>query len=176
MKKWIYLIFPGVMLGLFLIVYTTHKEEAEARELAREKAIAEKKAEDERQKKEAEERAKVDAEKRQKEREEEQRKKEEERRAKQEAADKEVRDQTAKFRADADKSAKEAAELEIQLDRMRKEREQMSRQTFEIAKQVEAARVAKRNAELQQQHLTQMIVQRANQSTLVAAPTPPPSR
>lgn len=172
MKKWMYLIFPGVMLGLFLVVYTSHVKEAEDREQQRiAKMDADRKAEAQK-KKEAEELAAQDAAKRQKEREEEERKKDEERRRKQEAADKDVRDRTAEARAKGDKASKDVNQLEIDLDRMRKEREALIREDFELAKQVEAARVAKRNAELRQQHLTQMIASRADSSSMASMPPP----
>ena len=94
MKKWMYLVFPGIMLAIFLVLYTTHKKEAEEREKARTAKLAADIELEKQKKKENEERARIDAEKRQKEREEEERKKEAERRRKQEAADKEVREAT----------------------------------------------------------------------------------
>ena len=63
-----YLIFPGAMLGLFLVFYFSHQKETEAREATRQAAIAKKKAEDDRQKQDAENRARVDAAKKQAER------------------------------------------------------------------------------------------------------------
>jgi len=36
MKKWMYLIFPSVMLAGFLVIYFSHKEKAEAKERASE--------------------------------------------------------------------------------------------------------------------------------------------
>ncbi|PTX96473.1 hypothetical protein [Opitutus sp. ER46] len=173
MKKWMYVIFPALMLGGFLLVYTSHVEEAEAREKARIEKVEADRKEAARLKKEAELRAQVDAQKRQQEREEEERKKEEERVRKQQAADKELRDAIAQFRGEADKSAKQASELEIELDRLHKVKDQTSREDFELAKQVELARVAKRNAELQQQHLTAMLSQRAGASGLAKMPPPP---
>ncbi len=175
MKKWMYLVFPGIMLAIFLVLYTTHKKEAEEREKARTAKLAADIELEKQKKKENEERARIDAEKRQKEREEEERKKEAERRRKQEAADKEVRDATAQYRAEADKLAKEAGQLEIELDRLHKEKDQLGRREFDLAKQVELARVAKRNAELQQQHMTAMIAQRAETSAMARMPPPPPA-
>ena len=88
MKKWMYLIFPGAMLGLFLVFYFSHQKETEARESARQATIAKKKADDDRQKQDAENRARADAAKKQAEREAEEKKKDEDRRAKQAAIDK----------------------------------------------------------------------------------------
>lgn len=175
MKKWMYVIFPGVMLGLFLVVYFTHVEEAHAREQALIKKVADERAAEAEKKKQAEARAAEDAAKRAAEREAEDKKKEEDRRKKQEAADKDLRDRMAEASGRADKFSKEVNDLTVELDRLYKQREALIRESFEMAKQVEAARVAKRNAELQQQHLTRMIASRADTSAMAQVP-PPPSR
>lgn len=174
MKKWMYVIFPGIMLALFLVVYTSHVKEAEERERARIANVDRMRKEEEEKKKEAEKLAAEDAQKRAREREAEDRKKEEERRKKKEAIDKEIADDTNKYRTEADNSAHDASQLEIELDRLHKEKDQLGREDFDLAKKVELARVAKRNAELQQQHLTQMIAQRADQSAMASMPPPPP--
>lgn len=174
MKKWMYVIFPGIMLGLFLIVYTSHVKEAEDREQRRiEKMEADRKADEERKKK-AEELAAADAKKRQEEREQEEAKKEADRRRKQEAADKEVRDKTAEYRGKADDFAKKVNQAEIELDRLHKQRETANHEDLELAKRVELAQVAKQTAELQAQHLMQMIANRADQSMMAQMPPPPP--
>jgi uncharacterized membrane protein YgaE (UPF0421/DUF939 family) len=174
MKKWMYLVFPGVMLAAFLVLYFMHEKDADIRERQRTEAVAKKDAEDKKQKAEAEAKAQADAQKRQQEREEEERAKEETRRKKQEAADKEVRDRTNATIAEADKSAKDAASLEIELDRMHKQRDQLSRETFDLAKQVERAKVDKRNAEMEEQRMTEMIARRAAESSIARLPPPPP--
>lgn len=175
MKKWMYLIFPGIMLGAFLVVYLSHVEEAEKREQSRLLAAQQKLEKEMQEKKEAEARAAEDAKKRQEEREAEEAKKAEERRRKQEAADKEIQDAIAELHAESDKSAQQAAQLEIELDRLHKEKDLLGREEFDLAKQVEAARTAKRTTELQQQHFTQVLAQRAANSTLAAMPPPPPA-
>lgn len=176
MKKWMYIVFPGIMLALFLVVYTTHKKEAEEREALRERKVQEKLEADKQQKQIAEERAAEDAKKRAAERDAEDRKKEEDRKKKQAAIDKDIADETARFKSEADKSAKDASNLEIELDRLHKEKDALGRDDFELAKQVELARVAKRNAELQEQHLTAMIAQRADTSAMARMPAPPPAK
>ena len=62
MKKWMYLIFPGAMLGLFLVFFLSHTKEAEAREQTRLEALAKKVAQEAAKKKEDETRARKDAE------------------------------------------------------------------------------------------------------------------
>ena len=90
MKKWMYLIFPGTMLGIFLVFFLSHQKEAEVREKARSEAVAKKNAEDKKKKQDAERKAQEDAKKRQVEREAEDAAKEAAKLAKQAAADKEV--------------------------------------------------------------------------------------
>jgi hypothetical protein len=178
MKKWMYLIFPGIMLAGFLVIYTGHRKEAEAKEI-RMKAEAETaRLEAEKKKKEAETKAREDARKRQEEREAEERKKEEEKAAKQAKDDKMVRDQIAEYTAKADSAQKQVNALEIELDKLRKEKDRVSRETFDLAKQLELARVERRNAELEIQRMHEMIVRKASESSLVRPPAiaPAPAR
>jgi hypothetical protein len=173
MKKWMYLIFPGAMLALFLVFYVSHMKTAEENERVRTEVAAKKKADEEKKKKEAEDRAREDAAKKQAEREAEEKKKEDERRAKQMAADKEIRDGTNAALAEADKYSKEANALQIELDRLQKEKDRLGREAFDLAKQVEAAKVDRRNAELESQRMIEMISRRASESSLVRMPAPP---
>ena len=176
MKKWMYVIFPGIMLALFLIVYSSHVKEAEQREKERQERVEAQRKAEEQKKQDAERIAAEDAKKRQEEREADERKKEEERAAKQAAIDKDVADRTAEYKGKADGFNKQANQLEIELDTLHKQKEQASRDDFETAKQVELARVAKRNAELQEQHLTQMIALRADASSMAQMPPPAPAK
>jgi hypothetical protein len=173
MKKWMYLIFPGVMLAGFLVFYMSHKKTAEEKERAHKIQVAKEKDEADREKKEAETKAREDARKRQEEREAEEKKKEDEKAAKQAADDKKVRDQTAEYTAKAEAAAKQAAQLEQELDRLRKEKDKTSRETFELQKQVELARIARRNAELEIQRMTEMVAQRAAASPMTRPPPVP---
>jgi hypothetical protein len=175
MKKWMYLIFPGVMLALFLVFYLSHKKAMDEKERVAIAKAATDKAEADRKKKEAETKARDDARKRQEEREAEERKKEEAKAAKQAEDDKKVRDQIAEYTAKGDAAQKQVSALEIELDKLRKEKDRVSRETFELAKQVELARIARRNAELEIQRMTEMIVRRASDSSLVRPPPVPPA-
>jgi hypothetical protein len=173
MKKWMYLIFPGVMLAAFLVFYLSHKKDAEEKERVHIAKVAQEKADLEAKKKDAEQKAREDAKKRQDEREAEDRKKEEEKAAKQAADDKKVRDATAEYTAKANAAAKEVAAREAELDRLRKEKDKTNRETFEMAKQVELARIARRNAELEIQRMTEMIARRAADSSMTRPPMLP---
>lgn len=173
MKKWMYIIFPSVMLAGFLVIYFSHKEKAEAKERAHIAQVAKEKADAEEKKKVAEAKAREDAKKRQEERDAEEKKKEAEKLAKQAADDKKVRDQTAEYTAKADAAAKQVNSLEIELDRLRKEKDKTSRESFDLAKQVELARIARRNAELEIQRMTEMISKRAAESSMTRPPALP---
>jgi len=176
MKKWMYLIFPGVMLGAFLVVYFAHKKDAEEKERAHIAQVAKEKSEADEKKKAAETKAREDAKKRQDERDAEEKKKDDEKAAKQAADDKKVRDQTTEYTAKAEVAGKKVNALDTELDRLRKEKDKTSRETFDLAKQVELARIARRNAELEIQRMTEMVVRRAAESNMTrppALPAPP---
>jgi membrane protein involved in colicin uptake len=175
MKKWMYIIFPGAMLAGFLVIYFSHKEKAEAKERAHIEQVAKEKADADAKKKVAEAKARDDAKKRQEERDAEEKKKVEEKMARQAADDKKVQDAIAEYTAKGNAAAKLLAEQEIKLDKLRKEKDQASREAFETAKQVELARVARRNAELEIQRLTEMISRRASESSMTRPPIVPPA-
>ena len=178
MKKWMYLIAPGIMLGLFLFVYFGHVEKTHAKEKAKAEKIAMEKADAERKKVAAETKAREDAKKRQDERDAEEKKKADEKAAKQAADDKKVKDQTNEYTAKANAAGKKVADLEKQLATMRSDKEKLIRETFDLAKAVELARIARRNAELEIQRMTEMVTRRASDSSLTkppAMPAPPPA-
>jgi chromosome segregation ATPase len=108
-------------------------------------------------------------------------KREAEDKAKADKKEKDFQDAVGKLQADineysgeADKFAKEAADLEIQLTKLRSRKEQATREAFELAKQVELAKVNRRNAELEIQRMVDMVAQKLNSSPLSAPPPPPP--
>jgi hypothetical protein len=174
MKKF-YIIVPIIMLAAFVAYYFSFIEGYEERQRAKEAEIARVEAEAEARKKEAERVAKADADRRAAERAAEEARKEAEKRKKWEDAGKEIADATARYNTDADKFAKEAGQLEIELLNLRGQKEKASREAFELAKRVELARIAKRNAELEIQRFTEMVARRAAESSMaqVAAATPP---
>ncbi|HRI81121.1 MAG TPA: hypothetical protein PLF88_01680, partial [Opitutaceae bacterium] len=87
--------------------------------------------------------------------------------------DKKVRDQTAEYAAKGEVAQKQVNGLEAELDRLRKERDKTSRDSFEIAKRIELARIARRNAELEIQRMTEMVSRRAAESSLTKPPPMP---
>lgn len=174
MKKWMYVIFPSVMLAGFLVIYLSHREQAEKKEREHIAQVAKEKAAADEKKKIAEAKAREDAKKRQDERDQEEKKKADEKAARQAADDKKVQDAIAEYTAKGNAAAKQVAALEIELDRLRKEKDKTSRESFELAKQVELSRVARRNAELEIQRMTEMLVRRASDSSLTRPPVIPP--
>lgn len=180
MKKWMYLIFPGAMLAIFVVFYSSHAKELHAKEVRLAAEAKAKRDEADNKKKIAEAKAREDAAKRQKERDAEEKQKADEKAAKQAADDKKVKDDTAKYVAQGDAAGKQVAAYEVELDRVRKEKDKTSKEAFEIAKQVELTRIARRNAELEIQRMNEMIIKRASDSSLVRPPViytaPPPAK
>ncbi len=173
MKKWIYLIVPAIMLAGFLFIYFGHVDTMHQKEAAKAASIAEAKASAEAKKKDAEDKARSDAKKRQEERDAEEARKEKEKTDKQAADDKKVRDAITEFTAKADSASKQATALDAELDRIRKEKDRLRRETFDLAKEVELARIARRNAELEIQRTTEMIARRASESSMTRPPVVP---
>ncbi len=179
MKKWMYLIFPGIMLGGLFFVYVGHVEKAEKKAKDVAARIAKEKSDAEEKKRTAEGKAREDAKKRQDDRDAEEKAKADKKTAQQAADDKKVADQIAEFTTKADATQKQLSGLDAELARLRKEKDTMSRETFDLAKQVELARVARRNAELEVQRMTEMISRRASESSMTrppALPPPPPPK
>jgi len=117
--------------------------------------------------------ARADADERTRKREEETAKKEADRRAKWDAQGQEIADATKKYTAQAEASAKQVADLEAQLVALRKQKETSGRESFELLKKVELARIDKRNAELEIQRIHAMVAKRATESSAAQLPPPP---
>ena len=175
MRKWIYVLCPLIMLGIFLVIYTTKSQEVEALEAAKAAQIAQQKAVEAANRKIIEEKARQDAEKRAAEREAEAKKKEADKAAKYAAEMKKIQDDTDKASAEAATLTERVTELQAKLDGLQKAKEQANRDAFETAKQVELAEVAYGNARLENQRMVEMIADRADKSLLTKAPVVPPA-
>ncbi len=172
MKKWMYVISVGSMLAIFLFFYFTHLKEAEIRDKARAAQIAQQQKDDADRKALIEAKAREDATARAAARAADEAKKEADKVAKWEADGQKIKDQTDKYNTEADRLSKQAARLEIQLDTLRNDKEKANRESFELAKRVELAKIAKRNAELEIQRMTEMIARRAADSLMARPPAP----
>ena len=166
-----YFIIPTVMLVGFIFVYRGAVNEMEAKEARIKAQVEAKRAEDEAHRKDIEAKAQEDAIKRQKEN-------EAAERAKVEKKEKDYRDamallkkDTDAYNAEGDRFAKDSADLELKLGEARQLKEKTTREVFDLAKQVELAKVSRRNAELEVQRMVEMVGQKA--VVLVAAPPPP---
>lgn len=177
MKKWTYVIVPAIMLALFLFFYNQKMAELDQRERERAAQIEKQKAADAEHKKATELKARQDADKRAADQAAELAAAEKEKNDKWNAETKKILDQTNQAASEADKYSKMSAQLEIDLDNLHKQKEQLSREDFDLLKKVEQERVAQRNAQLEIQRMVAMIAKRAEESTLAkAAPVPPPAK
>lgn len=168
----LYIIAPLALTLAFSGIYVSHSKQAEEKaavaKLEAEKSAAEALA----KKQEAERQAREDAERRAAEREAEEKRKADEKAAKWAAQGQTIAADTAQYQAQAEKNAAELRELEAKLDALRAEKEQAIRTNFDFALEIEAARVAKRNAELEIQRLVEMTARKAGTTLGAVAATP----
>ncbi len=167
-----YFIIPALLLGGFIFLFRGASAKMEIKEAKHKAAIAAKIAIEDANRREIEKKSQEDAAKRQ-----EERIKDEQ--AKIAKNEKNYSDAMAKLKADTEtyaaetaKSNKAAAELEISLLNARINRDKYNRESFELSKQVELAKISRRNAELEIQRLIEMVGTKA--STLASMPPPPP--
>ncbi|GAB1488507.1 hypothetical protein MASR2M8_09520 [Opitutaceae bacterium] len=168
----IYIIAPTVLLAIYIFFYRGFLTENEAKvaRLEQEKAAivaaeAAKKADTER--KSREDTAKRAADRAAKEKEE-----ADKRLEKFNSDNKKILDDKSGYDADSQRYTKMIADFERELAALRAQKEAVGRENLELLKKVELARIAKRNAELNIQRMTEMISRRAATSSLT---TPPPA-
>jgi hypothetical protein len=174
MKKLLltYVVVPGIMFGIFLFFYNgavKEMREKEAHQLA-EKAAKDKIEAD--RKAEIEKKALADAERRQKEREAEEAKKAAEKEAAYNNVMKQLASDAAEENAQADKLAKEVGNLEISITQARSTKEKLNRETFDLAKEVELAKINRRNAEIELQRMVEVAGKKIADSSVAIAPPP----
>jgi chromosome segregation ATPase len=176
MKKWFYVLFPAILLGVFLFYYTASKAETELRDKAQKAEMARLKAEADQKKALAEAKAREDAERRSAERAAEEAKTAKEKEDRYNSDMARIKEDTDRSNATAETYSKQVSELTIELDNLHKQKDTMTRESFELEKKVELAEVARRNAELEIQRFTAMLADRADQSLMVKPPPPPVSK
>jgi len=173
-----YLLLPAVLLLLFLFTpgfgYFAAQEKIAARDHARAEEIASIKAAEDLKRAEIQKRAEEDALIRQQENEQQERLKEEKKRQDYEDAINKLKSDIAAFNGDADAFSKEIADLEIQILKLRDRKEAQDRETLELAKQVELAKIERRTAEIEIQRMVSMVGERLSSSPLLSPPPPPP--
>jgi hypothetical protein len=172
MKKWMYVIFPGLGLALFLALYFPAKARYEAGEASRAAAVAAQKAADEEHRHQIEERARQDSLRRAAENAKAEAEKEANRIAKWAQQSAEIQHDTDGYNADIAKDTKEVDELEKELEALHTRKDQLTREDFDLLKQVELARVGQSNADLEIQRMVEMIATRAGGSSLTVVIEP----
>jgi hypothetical protein len=179
MKKWMYVIIPAVMLGLFIAVYIPHIHAAQELDAQRKAKAAQLAAEDAAKKAAIAERSKADAREHAAAALREEEKKAADREAKYQNVMAKIKADTEKYTREADVASKKIADLQIELEALHRTKETETRNAFEIDKRVELANVQKENADMEVARIVQMIATRAQESAMakmpVAAPTPPSS-
>lgn len=156
-----YLIIPVVLLALFGGVYWNHIGHSKAESRAKAAAAFEAKAAEEAKKAEAERKAREDAEKRSADRLAEEKKKEADKLAKWEADNAQIAADTERYETQVKTLAAEAAALEKQIADVRTAKQLQGKENFELAREIELARIAKRNAEMEIQRTTEMLARSA---------------
>jgi chromosome segregation ATPase len=166
----IYIVLPVVLMAVFAFFYSGAAKDAEVKEQAKRTEEAKKKEAENVKKRELEEKAKVDAEKRTAERVQEDLKREADRVARYQAAVKRIQDDIDRYNSDVDLNTKLVAKLEKEIADMRARREKEGRESFDLVKRVELAKIQRRNAELEIQRYTEMIVRKAAESSMTKGP------
>jgi chromosome segregation ATPase len=174
MKKWLYVLFPTALLGIFLFYYFASKAETEAREKVHREQVAREVADANQKKALAEAKARDDAERRNVERAAEEAKAAKDKEEKYNSEMARIKSETDRENASAEQYAKQVSELTIELENLHKQKDSLTREDFDLAKKIELAEVARHNAEMEIQRYTEMISNRADQSMMVKMPPPPP--
>ena len=162
----LYLLVPVILLALFGGIYWQHTRTAAHEAAAKAAEVAAANSADAAKKAEAERKAREDAAKRTAERLAEEAKRDAEKRARHEEENRRLAADTATYRAQIATLTVESTGLEKQLADLRARREKLNTDAFALAKEVELARIAKRNAELEIQRLTDMVARQAANTTL----------
>lgn len=174
---YIYVLIPVVLFAAFLFTpgggYFSAMKELEDKNAKVALQKQQEKDAEELRRKQIEERATADAKKRQEQRDAEERAKEQKKIKEYEDAMRLLKDEADKYVAEADKNQKDTNALELELNQLRSTKEKVNREAFDLSKQVELAKVARRNAELEIQRMVDMVAQRLGASSLAQMPPPP---
>jgi chromosome segregation ATPase len=168
-----YVIVPVVLLAVFGFLYRGALQDMDAKQKALAAQAALVQETDAKRKKEVEDKANIDAQKRQEQRAAEDLAKAEKKQREYDDIMKKLKDESTDYSAQSVKFSKEAADLEQQITQTRNEREKLNREALELSKQVELAKINRRNAELEIQRTMEMVAVKLNESS-IATPPPPP--
>jgi hypothetical protein len=173
MNKYYAIIPLGLLLG-FLVIYRGAVSEMEVRETKLKQEAQAKADAEELEHKKIEEKAAEDAAKQQAIREAADKAKQDKKENDYNAAMTQLKTEADNYSTDADKFAKEAADLELELSKSHTLKDKTSTEAFDLSKQVELAKIDRRNAELEIQRLVEMVGTKAAASSLTAMPPPAP--
>lgn len=165
-----YLVIPGIMLAVFVFFYSGAVKEMTAKAEAQAAAKAAADAAEAARKKEIEEKATADAARRQKEREDEEAAKEAKKEADYQAVMTQLRTETADYKAQGDKLHKEVQDLELAISQARSAKERLNRETFDLAKEVELAKISRRNAEIEIQRMIEITGKKVADTSIAKPP------
>ena len=168
-----YLIVPAVLLAVFAFFYNGALNEMKMKEEARIAAIAKIAAADAARKAEVEQKATAEAVKRQEERAATDKAREDKKERDYQDAMNALKKEADDYSTQTAKLNKEAADLEASLLQTRTDKERLTRESLELAKQVELAKINRRTAELEIQRMFDMVAKRLNDSSIATSPPPP---
>ncbi len=169
-----YLIVPAVLLAVFGFFYNGALKEMHDKEVARQEKIDRDAAAEKKRKAEVEDRAQKDAEKRLAERAAADKAKEDKREKDYQDAMTKLKDEADDYASQTAKLTKEAADLDASILQTRNDKERLTRESLELTKQVELAKINRRNAELEIQRMIDMVAKKLNESSIAIMPPPPP--
>ncbi len=172
-----YFILPVFLLIAFGVYYTQIAQpEMKAAALAEQKRVEQVAKAEEERRLEIERKAGEDARRIQAEREAKTRAQQEKARAEKEAQDRAIREETAKFENEAARLTQQIADLEREITALRDRREKTNQESFDLAKQVELAKIDRRTAEMDLQRMYEMVAQKVTESSLTRMPVVPPPK
>jgi hypothetical protein len=167
-----YLIVPAVLLAVFGFFYTGALKEMHDKEVAREEKIAREAKADADRKAEIEKKATADAIKKQEERAAADKAKEDKKEKDYQDAMTKLKDEADDYASQTAKLNKESSDLDAAILQTRNDKERLTREGLELAKQVELAKINRRTSELEIQRMIEMVAKKLNDSS-IATPPPP---
>jgi hypothetical protein len=173
MKKWIFVVVPAVMLGLFLVFYSADRKRVAAREEQYKKVQADKVAEKKRHDDEMRANTKKDQEAKDAEKAREEAAKEAEKKAKDDADRKADLDATAVAKRNFETRSAEIRTIESQISGVQRQRDQALKEILDLSKSVETAKIERRNAELEFERTKAQLMSVLAQDPLMQVPAVP---
>jgi chromosome segregation ATPase len=165
-----YIIVPIVFLAAFCVYYQQFSAQQAVVDAQKAQAAQAAAAQVEKDKQAAIERATADAQAREQAQQAEEASQEADHLAKFEATKQKMVDETATSQQQADGYAKQAADLQAQLASLQADHEKLSSEVFDLQKQVELAKIDRRNADLEIQRTYDMVTQKIAASSLTYVP------